>query len=242
MPWLGCLLFIAAAYILVVLVRGIIQGVAWFRDEFLPDSRRRNQTREKTHRHSHDSHIKSEPGHRGKDGHVQSRTARSISTSLACFNPIRCLTPLAELAKRLVFRRRYDYWVAVALGENDPAKKVKLYSRALKLEPDYEPGWKLKAVALMELKEYAEAIACLDKVHPTATTWCKKSICCYHLKRYEEVVACFDKALAADADKDDPVFEEALSCKKAAEEALGAEPLGSMMRANVAKDLQEPSG
>ena len=32
--------------------------------------------------------------------------------------------------------------------------------------------------------------------------------------------ACFEKALAAGANKDDPVFEEASNCKKAAEEAL----------------------
>jgi tetratricopeptide (TPR) repeat protein len=225
MPWLECLLFIAAAYVLVVLVRGIIQGVIWFREEFLPAPRKRNRTREMAQRQQRDSDsttaLKPSNNKRGSNGPRQSK--RETPISFARLNPVSWLAPLADFARWLVFRKRYDYWVAVALGESDLVKKVKYYSRALKLDPSYEAGWKLEAVALLQLKKYAEAIDCLDKVleiHPSATTWCRKGICCYHLNRYEEAVTCFDKALAAGIDKDAPVLEEASNCKKSAEEKI----------------------
>lgn len=225
MPWLECLLFVAAVYILVVLVRGIIQGVAWFMDEFLPDSMKRDRREEKAPQQHHDSdtHAPAASGHRGRNGDAPRRSQRNTFASALLIDPSRWLAPLAEFARWLVFRKRYDYWAAIALGENDPVKKVKYYSKALKLEPRCEPGWKLKATALLQLKRYAEATECLDKVleiHANATTWCRKGICCYHLKRYEEAVACFNKALAAGANEDDPFFEEASNCKKAAEEEI----------------------
>ena len=225
MPWLECVLFIAAVYVVIVVVRGIVQGITWFREEFVTIPRERNRTEGKSHQQHRDSDATTAlaSGHRVKQGDIPSRTKRRIFLSFARLNPVRCLAPLAGFAKWLVCRKRYDYWVAVALGENDPSKKVKNYSRALKLDPSYEPGWKLKATTLLQLKRYAEAIDCFDKVleiRPNATTWCKKGICCYHLKRYDEAVACFDKALAASADVDHELFEEASKCKKTAEEEL----------------------
>ena len=110
----------------------------------------------------------------------------------------------------------------MALSENDPGKKVKCLSNALALNPDYEPAWGLKAIALVELKRYEEATACFDRVlaiHADPIAWCKKGLCCYHLGKYQAAVACFDETLAG-AGKDHELFDEAASHKKLAEEAL----------------------
>jgi tetratricopeptide (TPR) repeat protein len=100
---------------------------------------------------------------------------------------------------------------------------VKYYSRALKLDPSYEPGWILKAAALIQLTRFAEAIVCYDHVLetcPNATTWFKKGICCHHLKRSEEAISCFDKALAVCEVEDHQLFEEISRHRKAVEEEL----------------------
>ena len=221
MPWVECLLFIAVVYIVIVFVRGIAQGITWFREEFLSTPRERNRARENFHQ-PHRGEA-SASGNRGKNGDAPRRSKSRVFISLACFNPLRCLAPLVEFAKRLLFRKRYDFWVATALGENDPCKQVKYYSMALKLDPSYESGWKLKAAALIQLKRYAEAMECYDKVlemHPNATTWCKKGTCCHHLKRHGEAIACFDKALAACPAEDHQLFEEVSRHRKAVEEEL----------------------
>ena len=74
-----------------------------------------------------------------------------------------------------------------------------------------------------ESKRYEEAVPCFDKVlemRPNSVAWYRKGLCCYHLERHEEAIACFDKTLAACADKDRQLFEEASRHRKLAEEAL----------------------
>ena len=72
--------------------------------------------------------------------------------------------PLAEFAKGLFARKHYDYWVARALAEQNPRRKVEYLSKALALDPSYLPAWGLKATALFNLERYEEALACFDKV------------------------------------------------------------------------------
>ena len=42
----------------------------------------------------------------------------------------------------------YDYWVACALAEEDPGRKIRYLTKALTLNPDYLPAWGLKGNAL----------------------------------------------------------------------------------------------
>ena len=134
----------------------------------------------------------------------------------------RLTVPLRLLGRPFV-RKDYTYWVGLALEENDPKAKVKYCSKALQLDPGYEPAWGLKAIALLGLERYEEAIVCFDRVlelRPHATAWYKKGLCCYHLKRHQEALACFDKALAACAESNSPLFDEVAQHKRLAEEAM----------------------
>lgn len=84
-------------------------------------------------------------------------------------------------------------------------------------------AWGLKAITLLGLQRYEEAIPCFDKVlelRPNAAAWCWKGTCCHRLGRYQEAVGCFGKALATCAAKDRQLFDEASRQKKLAEEAL----------------------
>jgi tetratricopeptide (TPR) repeat protein len=107
---------------------------------------------------------------------------------------------MADGLKVLFFRGSYDFWVGRALRETDPRKKVADLSKALALNPSYEPAWGLKANTLLKMERYAEALECFEKVlelQHSATTWYKKGLCCYHLKRREAALECFHRAMAS---------------------------------------------
>jgi hypothetical protein len=217
MPWVECLLFIAVAYVAVVVVRGIVQAIAWFMEEFLTVAREPNRATEKPPPRHHDSAsatVSASANRESAPPHFERKP-------LVLTEPIHPVRWSVEFLRSLVCRRRFQYWVEAALGETDPDKRVKYCSKALRLNPAYEPAWGLKANALLELKRYEEAVPCFDKVlemRPNSMAWYRKGIGCYHLKRYEEAAACFDKTLAACAGKDHQLFDEASHHKKAAEE------------------------
>jgi tetratricopeptide (TPR) repeat protein len=118
--------------------------------------------------------------------------------------------------KLAVVVKGYDYWVACALAEEDPAMKVEYLSKALKVNPSYLPAWGLKGTALLGLERYGEALECFDKsleMHPSAIAWHRKGVCCYHLDRREEARQCFDKALEMCPTQDHELAEETARMK-----------------------------
>jgi len=119
--------------------------------------------------------------------------------------------------KLAVAVKGYDYWVACALAEEDPAMKVEFLSKALKVNPSYLPAWGLKGTALLGLERYGEALECFDKsleTHPSALAWHRKGVCCYHLGRREEARQCFDRALETCPAQDHELAEETARMKK----------------------------
>jgi hypothetical protein len=218
MPWIEFLLVMAAIYVVALVVRGLIQFVRWFIENYVEP--RRLARPEKKFKPQPDytdtasfspsvpnqKEVGTEVGHKGK-------------VVLATSRP----TGLLEFLKRLFKRTDFTYWVGSALGETDPDKRVTYCSKALRLNPGYEPAWGLKANSLLELKRYEEAVPCFDKVlemRPHSMAWYKKGLCCYHLRRHEEAIVCFDKALAACANKDRQLSEEISRYKKLTEEML----------------------
>ncbi|MGA2059484.1 MAG: tetratricopeptide repeat protein [Thermoguttaceae bacterium] len=163
MPWVELLILMAAIYIVVLVVWGVIQFVHWFIENFF-EPRRDIQPKKKfkpkpdyTDSASlspsipNSNKVGTEVGHTGKGAHV---------APLATSRP----TGLLEFLKRLFKRRDFAYWVGSALGETDPDKKVTYCSKTLRLNPSCEPAWGLKANSLLELKRYEEAIPCFDRV------------------------------------------------------------------------------
>ncbi|MGD0382245.1 MAG: tetratricopeptide repeat protein [Thermoguttaceae bacterium] len=218
MPWIELLLLMAAIYVVVLVVWGMIQFVHWFIENFVEP--RRLARPEKKFKPkpdytdsaslspsvSNSKEVGTEVGHKGK---VVLATSRPMG--------------LLEFLKKLFKRKDFTYWVGSALGETDPDKRVKYCSKALWLNSDYEPAWGLKANSLLELKRYEEAVPWFDKVleiRPHSMAWYKKGLCCYHLRRHEEAIACFDKALAMCEDKDRHLSEEISRYKKLTEEAM----------------------
>ncbi|MGO9446731.1 MAG: tetratricopeptide repeat protein [Thiobacillaceae bacterium] len=161
MPWIQFLLLLAVVYVVVLVVRGIIQFVPWFLETFVEP---RQLARPK----------KNPPPRPDGTGRASSSVPRREQGGLAvgykqkvAFAAVGASSGLMELFGRLTklfVRKDYTYWVTSALGEMAPEKKVKYCSRALQLNPGYEPAWGLKANTLLELKRYEEAVPCFDKV------------------------------------------------------------------------------
>jgi tetratricopeptide (TPR) repeat protein len=223
--WLGWILILIGVYLLAVVVRGIIQFISWLSEEFLPEYRPRAHLEERARSPHAAMHAATPPTVGGPVKTTEQRGARRqrIDISPARIALVHWFVAPVEFARRLVFGRRYDFWVASALAAEDPHKKVKYLSKALALNPGYRPAWGLKANALFATHSYAEALECFQKVlatAPNAIAWQKKGLCCYHLGRYEEAVECFDKVLAARSDANSELREEALHGKTLAEQAM----------------------
>jgi len=212
--WIGLLVLLVAAYLVVLMVRGLIQFVPWFMETFVEPrqlARARRQPRPDDQPTS--SHRKESITQVGFKDEVAFTVLGATSR----------LTDLFGSLKGLFTRRDFAYWVASALGETDPDRKVKACSRALQLNPAYEPAWGMKANTLLELRRYEEAVPCFDKVlemRPNSMAWYRKGLCCYHLGHHEEAIACFDKSLAGCADTDRQLFDDTSRHRKLAEEAL----------------------
>jgi tetratricopeptide (TPR) repeat protein len=200
----------------------MIQFVPWFIEEFI-EPRRRARPKERppqqlpdAGRASSSASVRHRKEGGGQLGYKEKAAVAVLRMLYRLAGPLRFL-------KQLSTRKDFAYWVGLALGENDPSTRVKYCSRALELNPGYEPAWGLKAITLLGLQRYEEAMGCFDRVleiRPHATAWHQKGLCCYHLKRHAEAVACFDKALAARADTNHQLFDEAARHRELAEEAL----------------------
>jgi hypothetical protein len=225
MPWVELLILMAAIYVVVLVVWGMIQLVHWFIENFVEPTRlARPEKKFKPKPDNTDSaSLSSSVSNRKESG-----TEVGLKEKVVHITPLTSSQPtgLLEFLKRLFKRKDFTYWVGSALGETDPDRKVKYCSKALRLNPSYEPAWGLKANSLLELKRYEEAIPCFDKVlemRPHSMAWYKKGLCCYHLRRHKEAIVCFDKALAACATKDSKLSEEISRYKKLTEEAMLSE-------------------
>ena len=216
MSWLDCLLILVFVYLAVVVGRGIAQFVSWCSEEFFARAREARRLAEKPEGQRHENDSAASPassGHRKASIHHGSYQRR-ILVSVARFTLAHWLAALAGLARRLVSSKRYDYWVAAALGEEYPGKKAEASVEGAGTESALRPpAWGLKADALLTLQRYDEALACFDKIlelDPSAMLWYQKGLCCLHLKRYEEAANCFDKTLAACSDKEYELRGDAL--------------------------------
>jgi tetratricopeptide (TPR) repeat protein len=207
--WTGLLFLAVVGYFVVVLVRALIQFGTWLVDRFITEPRERAAAERERERGHHDA------AERPKEGGILSTCRQTIV--FAMLRALYRLSGFSAALRFLVPHRDFGFWVGQALGENDPETRIKYCSKALKLNPDYEPAWGLKAVTLFGLKRFEEASACFDKVlemRPNAMAWHKKGVCCYHLNRHQQALACFEKSLAASADKDPQLFGEASRYQK----------------------------
>jgi tetratricopeptide (TPR) repeat protein len=225
MPWIPLLLVLVVVYVVVLVVRGIIQFVPWFMETFV-EPRQLARLKKNPQPQSDDQARSSVP--RRAEGGIGIGYREQVA--FAALRASSGLTELLGFLKKPFTRKDFTYWVTSALGETDPDKKVKYCSRALRLDPGYEPAWGLKANTLLELKRYEEAVPCFDKVlamRPSSLAWYRKGLCCYHLGQHEKAITCFDEALAACADKDRQLFNDASRQRKLAEEALPSTDLES---------------
>jgi hypothetical protein len=242
--WVGWLFLGALIYLAVVVVRGLTQFVFWFFEDSLGSRRTQQQRRKEEPRAEHHGPQTagvaawanrpgpvSPGGHAGqshsgihrKETHQRARYPNRVALALAIFSPAHWLADLADGLKVLFLRGSYDFWVGRALRETDPRKKLGDLSKALALNPGYEPAWGLKANTLLKMERYAEALECFEKVlelQPSATAWYKKGLCCYHLKRPEAAVECFRQALASCHDGTADWVKDAAKKKDLLEEEL----------------------
>jgi len=221
MSWVGWLILAALFFYLpIVLARGAVELWYWFLDNFtsadVPRREEAHGSRREERRRARrsGSHVIRESGQHTMKAGAPAKVQR--------FDPLRAL---ARLGQKLFAGKHFDYWVACALEENDPAKKVHYCTKAVDLNPSYVPGWGLKGTTLLEMQRYAEAQACFDKVlelAPSALAWYRKGVCCYHLQQYEEAVRCFNKTLDTCASSDRTLANDASRYKDLARSAISA--------------------
>jgi tetratricopeptide (TPR) repeat protein len=184
-------------YVLVLVLRGLADFVAWFAENYLASLHRRQSPAEKPAESLH----KPKPLRRQtlRDHQHATQPKTDVPLSVA---PTRRPSPLTKLRKRLgllLGSKNYDRWVTAALSEEDLTLKVEYLSRALKLNPKYLPAWGLKANALVDLGKFEEAIGCFEQslgIRPSALTWYRKGLCCHRLGRHAEAVECFEQAIS----------------------------------------------
>jgi tetratricopeptide (TPR) repeat protein len=223
--WLGWLIVAAAVYVAVVVVRGIIQFGYWCKDTFFPEPRESTWWEEEPEGQANNGDSAVAPA-RGRGGKREARVGgykRSLLVSAARLTLVHWLAVPAQWLRGLASAKRFDYWVGVALAEDDPRKKVRYLSKALALNPAYAPAWGMKADALLAMGKCPEALQCFDRVlemNPGAVAWYEKGLCCSRLERYAEAVECFERALAACPDTRSDLYENALRQKRAAAERV----------------------
>ncbi len=212
MSWIGWLVLGALLAVVVAVLRGLVQLLSWFVEEFIPEPR------DAGHLKAKGRPPKAEPNgvartHEAKHEHAHADRP-TVHLPVGTVGRVRRPSRFGRLLKRLkiaVAKKSFDYWVATALSEDDPEMKIKCLSKALKLNPDYLPAWGMKGNALLGLGRYDEAIQCFDKsleLHPSAWMWHRKGDCCYHLGKPEEALQCFHKALETCPDQDRQLHDD----------------------------------
>jgi tetratricopeptide (TPR) repeat protein len=219
MSWVGWLILAALFFYLpVVLARGAVEVWYWFLDNFTDaDVPRREESRVSRREQRRRTRRAGQPVIRESGQHTGHGSA--VPVKVRRFDP---LAPLTHLVRNLMGAKRFDYWVARALEERDPDKKVKYCTKAVTLNPTYVPGWGLKGTTLLEMQRYAEAQECFDKVlqlAPSALAWYRKGLCCHHLHQHEEAIRCFNKTLDTCASSDRALADDAARYKSLSQAA-----------------------
>jgi tetratricopeptide (TPR) repeat protein len=212
-PTIEFFLVLALVYVLFALVRAAIPLWSWLNKKYA-----KPQQVARLKKHGQSKYKSSSALRRGKG-----RFSLGERFLVAVWRITDSLGGLAAPIKWLFARKDYTYWAGLALGEANPEKKVKYCSKAVRLNPECEPAWGIKALTLLDLERYEEAMLSIDKVlelRPGATAWCRKGLCCYRLGRYREAIACFDKTLAICEADDHQLSAEASRLRKLAAGAL----------------------
>ena len=227
MSWLSWLLVLAGLYLVVFLVRAVIQFVAWFIEEYITEPRELRRLKEYRANRIHDEQKPpaAAPATHKRDVDHSGDKERKIHRAPFAV-PSHKPSSLGRLMKSLkmaVVWKGYDYWVAAALAEEDLDLKIKYLAKALKLNPTYSSAWGLQGTALFDAKRYEEdeGMRCFDRsleLHPSALMWYKKGLGCRYLERCEEAIRCFDKAM--EAKPDHKLLEDASRMKKVVEDEL----------------------
>jgi tetratricopeptide (TPR) repeat protein len=221
MSWVGWLILAALFFYLpVVLARGAVELWYWFLDNFT--------NADVAHREEARTSHREERRRARRSGSRLIRESGQHPTRTGTPPKVRLVDPLGLLIRwgqGLFTAKHFDYWIARALEEGDPAKKVKYCTKAVELNPAYVPGWGLKGTTLLEMQRYAEAQQCFDKVlelAPSALAWYRKGLCCHHLKQYDEAVRCFNKTLDTCASSDRTLADDAARYKELARAAISS--------------------
>jgi len=92
-----------------------------------------------------------------------------------------------------------EFYFLRGLFENDPNKKIELYSKTLDLKPFFIQAYFYKGNALYEFKEYGKAIHSYDdaiKHNPTdSDAYNDKGNALSELKEYEKAIESYDDAI-----------------------------------------------
>jgi tetratricopeptide (TPR) repeat protein len=219
--WLGWGLILAGVYVLVMAARVLIQLWYWFIDQFFSEP----WEPEPSVGPATPGHSESGPAssHAKRHDEAAGGYARWILLAAAPVALLHWLAAPVRFLHRLLYNRKYDYWVGCALAEDDARKKAKYLAKALALNPGYAPGWGLRATALLKSKQYHEALKCLDKlleIDPNPIAWYEKGLCYYHQGQFREAMQCFDKALADCPEANNKLREDVLHQRKLAEGQL----------------------
>jgi tetratricopeptide (TPR) repeat protein len=224
--WVGWLFILLAIYVLALLLRGLLNLVAWLREEVTGGPATVRHTRPAGERLPKESAPPPAAASRPHAKHTKEPPAEYrgggffVTLSVALTSR---LASLGQWLRDLTAKRSYDHWITAALRADDPRKKADYCSKALRLNPGYVPAWGLKGNALLEMHRYEEAIACFDQVlqaDPNPLIWSKKGDCCCRLDRLGDAIDCFNKALAACSPRDRELSELVKKKKQHAELSL----------------------
>lgn len=226
MTWLGWLLLLALLYPVILIVQGIVQFVLWLAERLLPEPSKEHHPHEKPARPQGPKPAPV-PNAPQLTGPSQAVAVAAAQAPVHPRRPSRLRAAFKSLRMLLVWKD-YDYWVACALAEEDPARKIGYLTKALALQPDYLPAWGLKGNALFAQEQYEPALHCFEKTcdaHPSPMTWYRMGVCCHHLNRRTESLRYLQKALDTCPPNNQHLRDEALRMKSL-EEYL-AEPRGA---------------
>ena len=226
MGWLGWLFLLAGLYVVVVAVRGGIQLVSWFIDEYIVEPRAiahpKDELPQRPHEQDSAPRAKKVAKAQGQADH-KNGTSRAPVQDVAAMLSTSHSGGLRWRLKTLFFRRDYGFWVAAALSEEDRERKVGYLSKALRLNPAYLPAWGMKGNALLDLGRYQEAEPCFDRsleIHPSAMVWYKKGRCCHHGGRREEALRCLAEALKMCPSQDRQLLDDVTRMRSLVEDEL----------------------
>lgn len=201
MGWLGWLFLFAGLYVVVIAIRGGIQLVSWLVEEYFSDPRSASRPKEESSSQSRVTKRLTATTRRKKKLESAGTTTRDSRAPSPVAIPARRPSRLGQWLRRLktpFLGKRYDYWVAAALAEDDLELRVRYLSKALAMNPAYLPAWGMKGNTLFDLGRYDEALECFNKsleLHPSSLVCYKKAICFHRGGRRDEALRCLGEAV-----------------------------------------------